>query len=112
MKKRNLISVILVVALLLSCSLSVFAAVPPKGETAEPQLAKVLCGRCGTEATILDPSYKVTKTILVSSGACSVDRLNSHYHDLEYTGIRINCPNCGKYVVNLTLIKTHCHAFS
>lgn len=36
MKKRNLISVILVVALLLSCSLSVLAAVPPKGETAEP----------------------------------------------------------------------------
>lgn len=110
MKKRNLISVILVVALLLSCSLSVLAAVPPKGETAEPQMAKVRCERCDAEATVLNSPYDVVKTIWVSSGACPIERGTSHTHDEYYRGVRINCPNCGIIVVGLKYLRFVCSA--
>lgn len=113
MKKRNLISVILVVALLLSCSLSVFAAVPPKGETAEPQAAKILCEHCGTEATILNPNAEYTKIVAISPGDYCVNQMyGTHQHDLTYRAYLISCPKCGKYyhvIEGLQPIKICCH---
>lgn len=96
MKKRNLISVILVVALLLSCSLSVFAAVPPKGETAEPQYASVICDRCFEFARVLSNERNVhAASILFSDKGCQFVA-GSHTHDQYRSGVFIDCSNCGQ----------------
>ncbi len=100
MKKRNLISVILVVALLLSCSLSVLAAVPPKGETAEPQYDALTCERCGGVARVVQKYATQIVTVQVSSGSCPIVSTTSHKHELKYEGTIVNCANCGKYLMN------------
>ena len=111
MKKRNLISVILVVALLLSCSLSVLAAVPPKGETAEPQLAKIACERCGAEATIVSTQAIENRVVRLPAGVCTEGGpSDSHTHTYVYSGIKIDCPNCGKYLANATLLRSFCNS--
>ena len=105
MRKRNLISVMLVVALLLSCSLSAFAAVPPKGETAKPQYASVICDRCFEPARVMGNERNVyAGSISFPQKGCQFIR-GSHTHDQYRSGVFIDCSNCGQRESGVEIIE-------
>ena len=94
--KTKILSLALALILLLSCSMTVFAATP---EEIEPRYAVTTCLACGATARVVDRyTGKYVGYSSVPPRGCELDKsLDRHQHNHYRDCILVNCPNCGEY---------------